>query len=361
MPPPPHTTVSEPTTVPDPPTTNPIPPPPSNPPAPRTDEPTAPPSVTQHSPVNRALPTLPPLPAVSPLPTQPPAQQPSPPQQVSPPQVPSAVAAPPSPPAAAPPPPPITAPLPPPPPVAVPASAQLPVSPTSAPDSPSADEEEITDDDVWKNGDFEVISSDDVRFLVPSFHLYSASAVFRDMYGLNPDAERKVTLIDPDFENAKTFRLFLQLATSGHFTDTPAYNTCSGADELLALLDFTKKWEAEPTRNSLWYILSNDCNNANCGMWTFKVAAHWEQAALCASLIRARPLQTWAASGNALTNGTDKASVYDAYHWPHGLVKDMPQKYMWALGRAYGGSISKKGGLETHLANEFEMYLKAVG
>lgn len=180
------------------------------------------------------------------------------------------------------------------------------------------------------------------------------------MYGLNPDAERKVTLVDPDFENAATFRLFLELASAGRFADTPAFNKSTGADQLLALLEFTKKWEAEPTRNSLWYILSNDGNNANCGMWTFKVAAHWEQAGLCASLIRARPLQTWAASGTALTNCTDKASVYDPYHWPLALVKGMPQKYMWAIGRAYASAVDKEGGLGSHLANEFERYLRAV-
>lgn len=180
------------------------------------------------------------------------------------------------------------------------------------------------------------------------------------MYGLDPTAERKVTLIDPDFEDAKTFRLFLQLASAGRFSDTPAYNTWTGADQLLSLLDFTKKWEAEPTRNSLWYILANDRNDANCGMWTFKVAAYWEQASLCTSLIRARPLQTWASSGTALTNGTDKASVYDPYHWPYLLVKGMPQKYMWALGRAYGAARTKDGGLNTHLANEFERYLRAA-
>jgi hypothetical protein len=53
--------------------------------------------------------------------------------------------------------------------------------------------------------------------------------------------------------------------------------------------------------------------------------------------------------------------VYDPYHWPLLLVKGMPQKYMWALGRAYGAARTKEGGLNTHLANEFERYLRAAG
>jgi hypothetical protein len=52
------------------------------------------------------------------------------------------------------------------------AKAVPPASPPPA--AEEKEEEEITDDDVWKNGDFEVISSDNVRFMIPSYHLYSA-------------------------------------------------------------------------------------------------------------------------------------------------------------------------------------------
>jgi hypothetical protein len=43
---------------------------------------------------------------------------------------------------------------------------------TAASPPPSTDT--IRDDDDWTDGDFEVITSDGVRFRVPSFHLFSA-------------------------------------------------------------------------------------------------------------------------------------------------------------------------------------------
>lgn len=36
------------------------------------------------------------------------------------------------------------------------------------------DTSSITDDVTWTSGDFEVITADNVRFLVPSYHLFSA-------------------------------------------------------------------------------------------------------------------------------------------------------------------------------------------
>jgi hypothetical protein len=44
----------------------------------------------------------------------------------------------------------------------------------SAKSEPQSSTERIRDEKDWTDGDFEIITSDCVRFRVPSFHLYSS-------------------------------------------------------------------------------------------------------------------------------------------------------------------------------------------
>jgi hypothetical protein len=47
-------------------------------------------------------------------------------------------------------------------------------STTTAKSEPQSSTERIRDEKDWTDGDFEIITSDCVRFRVPSFHLYSS-------------------------------------------------------------------------------------------------------------------------------------------------------------------------------------------
>ncbi|BEJ16824.1 hypothetical protein CspHIS471_0602250 [Cutaneotrichosporon sp. HIS471] len=88
----------------------------------------------------------------------------------------------------------------------------------------AAMEPEIKDDEMWKNGDSEVISSDNVRFRIDSFYLLANCSVFRDMYSLDAGGDRTIVLTDEDSDDAKTLRLFLELATTGKFIDEVSHS-----------------------------------------------------------------------------------------------------------------------------------------
>ncbi|WOO80594.1 uncharacterized protein LOC62_03G004120 [Vanrija pseudolonga] len=68
-----------------------------------------------------------------------------------------------------------------------------------------------SDDDKFQHGDFTLVSSDGVRFRVPSYHLFSASSFFLDAASMCDAADKKLELVDPDFETHDIVRAFLDL------------------------------------------------------------------------------------------------------------------------------------------------------
>lgn len=95
----------------------------------------------------------------------------------------------------------------------------------------------VVDDTEWPVGDFELLSSDSVRFIIPAMtstrpgrfsvlrlehrsHISQStrltlSTVFQNALGLDDGSERKVTFTDSEYETAAVLRLFLQLVIHG--------------------------------------------------------------------------------------------------------------------------------------------------
>ncbi|BEJ14680.1 hypothetical protein CspHIS471_0404470 [Cutaneotrichosporon sp. HIS471] len=67
---------------------------------------------------------------------------------------------------------------------------------------------DITDDSEWTEGDFEITSSDGVRFKINAYNLFWASPVFAEAHASNKDIE----LIDLELETANILRLFFTMA-----------------------------------------------------------------------------------------------------------------------------------------------------
>lgn len=123
--------------------------------------------------------------------------------------------------------------------------------------STSFSADEITEDDEWTEGDITIITSNNVRFLIPSYYLLChrcvsthcqrethTSAVLRDLNDLNPSGEKSITFADPEIETAPILRLFLQLVKTSELNQ-------ANRDELHRLALSIRKWECTATRNLL--------------------------------------------------------------------------------------------------------------
>lgn len=81
----------------------------------------------------------------------------------------------------------------------------------------------IIDDEQWTSGEFTLISTDGVRFRIPSYVLLNASSVFRDIASLPSEAAApstsapapEIELTDATIETADVLRIFLSLAATG--------------------------------------------------------------------------------------------------------------------------------------------------
>lgn len=101
---------------------------------------------------------------------------------------------------------------------------------STAEDAPQHPTPDITNDKEWTKGDFELISADRVRFLVPSYHLLSARYVPASRQRLTPsgvlfcdaaaidtkatsgNTKFSITLDDELIESAAVLRHVLDLA-----------------------------------------------------------------------------------------------------------------------------------------------------
>lgn len=121
----------------------------------------------------------------------------------------------------------------------------------------------IDNDRVWTKGDFEVVTSDNIRFRFPSsFLLYCTTGKFihsrpysdistaiREMHEMNPVAKKTLTLCDPDFETSNVFRRFLQLAQYGDLFEPIDHPS------LLGLACSIKKWDCHATESIFLCLL----------------------------------------------------------------------------------------------------------
>ncbi|CAK9779438.1 hypothetical protein CC85DRAFT_305851 [Cutaneotrichosporon oleaginosum] len=217
-------------------------------------------------------------------------------------------------------------------------------------------EAEIYDDAVWTDGDFEVITTaDNVRFRVPSFHLFSSSAVLRNAHSVANGAKCKITFTDPDCETADIFRLFLGLASKGRLL---AAWTLDPVRQLVMFLDKYECIQARRLFSSRFEIEIRRSGTRAHDL--FLVAAAIGDTSLCRLILTRQAKQVWGKPREGTKakplDGTPGWCVWDCRHWPSSTWNcGVPNKYLFALARAFG-----QGGSSKPLADEFERYLGLV-
>lgn len=225
---------------------------------------------------------------------------------------------------------------------------------------PSTPKPEITTDKAWSDsteGDFEVITSDNVRFLVPSYMLLGArrvprpasiprdmltsSALFRDAdkhaSTSSPAPARSLHLLDPTIETAPVFRHFLDLIEEGAFEDNYWLSH-------IHLLDaFFRKWDCH-VANVLLLLQVVDmaiCHNAS-PLRAWAIGACAENRQVCArvlthcSFMAAKALEVPAEIAQAWSTHGEAGCLLDPTVWPMYMWTDVPSAWAMALARTYG-------------------------
>ncbi|WVF66464.1 hypothetical protein IAT40_001204 [Kwoniella sp. CBS 6097] len=110
-------------------------------------------------------------------------------------------------------------------------------------------------DPVWSNegSDFLIVSSDDVKFYVPSYYLLAHSSVFRDAHQVadgpsssNTDTQQStIHLTDPTSESAEAIRIFLSAVVGKTMDDTLQQFPGFQVRALYSGFPFAKKYECD--------------------------------------------------------------------------------------------------------------------
>ncbi|GMK58675.1 hypothetical protein CspeluHIS016_0601170 [Cutaneotrichosporon spelunceum] len=109
----------------------------------------------------------------------------------------------------------------------------------------------ITDDPNYTEGDFEITSSDGVRFTINSYKLFWASPVFAEAH-TRAFSDKAIELTDPDIETAPILRLFFTVITTLHLP-LDSYKDCD-LTPLTNFLLFLRKWDARQLHT---FVLEN--------------------------------------------------------------------------------------------------------
>ncbi|RSH79044.1 uncharacterized protein EHS24_001972 [Apiotrichum porosum] len=230
-------------------------------------------------------------------------------------------------------------------------------------DDSDSDTESITDNALWIEGDFILISSDNTRFRIQSFHLYAASRVFQDAKSLAV-GELKLHLTDPTTENADTIHHFLRLITSGNGLGYKYPDAWIGLEKAVNLVAFLKKWESKAALNSVAYqahqILSD---HGISRMDFFILGAVLDDPYFCSKVLKSTPQSYQSSLGGpkswetkALVDGRGDADTADPTALPYDTWLLIPPDYYWALVRAWGESTGNK----SNLAIRFLKLIQAV-
>ncbi|BEI85985.1 hypothetical protein CcaverHIS002_0602720 [Cutaneotrichosporon cavernicola] len=214
----------------------------------------------------------------------------------------------------------------------------------------------VVDDDEWTHGDFEIRSADGVRFRVPSYLVLASSPVFRDAHALN-NGIHKITFLDSTYETAPVLRLWLQHVSQGLITVSL---TLPHFKELTL---FLLKWEMESCLNNLSAHLEVAVRRRLLGPTeAFVVAACAGDVSLCHLVLTVFRQDTWpnATTTRSFTDrlrGKVGESVWDPRYWSASFWEAVPQRYLFAVARAYGEGNNEDGAL----AIRFKEYLLLLG
>jgi hypothetical protein len=217
---------------------------------------------------------------------------------------------------------------------------------------PQSSTPDITNDKEWTKGDFELISADRVRFLVPSYHLLSAryvpaprqrlthSSVFRDAAAIDTKATSgntkfSFTLDDELIESAAVLRHVLDLACNGHFWE--GYWLSSAH----LVIGFLKKWDFAVSLGLLMRIIKEHAMKASPEVSPLRAFA---MAAIIGWETDARDILRLCNFGEHEIGEKDRTDAeYDEFggnslnpdRFPTYMYTDVPWQYSWALARTH--------------------------
>lgn len=210
----------------------------------------------------------------------------------------------------------------------------------------------IVDDEEWTEGDFTIISSDNVRFRIQSYHLFSSryvavrcshsshSGVFRDMAADDANMDRLVHLTDTGYETAAVLRRFFALITSSKLEIK--LETTSTA-KALNLARFLLKFDCPGSIETLKllyrkFVLKPGSPSAIHG---FILGAVLDDVDLCVDCLEVEKGREASWSGANDQEASDalkfrpNALAFNPAALPLNLFISLPGPYLWALCRAW--------------------------
>ncbi|BEJ08567.1 hypothetical protein CcaverHIS641_0506610 [Cutaneotrichosporon cavernicola] len=205
-----------------------------------------------------------------------------------------------------------------------------------------------TESSVWTQGDFEVITSDSVRYLIPSYHLFgarycnlyreltNASKLFRDAQTFeSPPSwpfKYSVTLPDAEIETSAIFDLFLDLIVNiplqGLLSPTKALTF---PDWLCInnLIKFLHKWEvSQPYCKVLRHNINQELANSDTALQYFTIGAIANDADICRAVLQ--------------HHSDNKLAAFNPYRFQYFMWKACPAPYLGALTRAWSEAQSNQ-------------------
>jgi len=209
-----------------------------------------------------------------------------------------------------------------------------------------------TEDDHWAWGDLKLVSSDNVSFMVESYHILSArwagegvrfaddSPVLRERIK-SQSAPYIVDFTRRDTEKATVIRMFLELITTGQISFSTVATLGDGPSltDVDNLASFLQAYECTAARSSLLlqihHLLALD---AKLAFPAFVIGARSDDPTLCIEAVRRGAKRQWNLGSwiefcpNDDTRfPQDKAHIFDVKSWSFEQWRRVPQKYVGFL------------------------------
>ncbi|RXK41970.1 hypothetical protein M231_00691 [Tremella mesenterica] len=186
--------------------------------------------------------------------------------------------------------------------------------------------------DADADADLTLVSSDDIHFKVHSYHLKSASAVFRAMLEMpDPNAERpNIHLTDREIENAEVLEGALNILYSKAWPiDTGTYRF-----KLIKINRFLLKYECEGAIDKVVSLLHRWIAFGRVSAWyAFLVSADLNDVVTCSRAMRRAGLCAFSGT-SGLQDSESTSSPFDIAGLSLERFSQIPVPMLWAILRA---------------------------
>ncbi|WOO80082.1 uncharacterized protein LOC62_03G003593 [Vanrija pseudolonga] len=212
---------------------------------------------------------------------------------------------------------------------------------SATPDTPT-----IVDDDKWTTGDFALISSDNVRFRIDSYHLQAASVVFRDMITA-ADGPREIHFTDDAIEGRHAVSAFLHLATAGSLYEAPTPWNVSGT---VKLVRFVLKFDCVTALKVLILRTKETLidNDQTTTLHVFIIGAVLDNEDLCRASLKRNQDYYWIEGEPDTIEATSyllHGFCFNPQTWSFSAFGLIPLPHLWALNRAWTMTKSNRAKL----------------